>query len=50
MLLTNIPKALRTWRHLLALDGLLVGVGPFDDAFIPGTLVAGAAHGSLQAN
>ena len=43
VLLEDIPKALRTWRHLLAPDGLLVMDGPSDDAFIPGTLVASAA-------
>lgn len=43
MLLRDIPNALRTWRDLLAPDGLLVLDGPSDHVFIPGTLVASAA-------
>lgn len=43
VLLRDIPKALRTWRNLLAPEGLLLLDGPSDDAFVPGTLVASAA-------
>lgn len=39
----DIPKALRIWRDLLALDGLVITDSPSDEAFVPGMLVASAA-------